>query len=107
MPQDERDILEVLRAELDFIEKGGYGRSVRTPEKPTSIFQGSLTCLNFGYQEVEAERASEPPRIDRAVDSGCVAGHSASATTAGGSIWKRSNVPHPSRMPVTRSTRTR
>ena len=49
MPQDERDILEVLRAELDFIEKGGYGRSVRTPERPTSIFQGSLTCLNFGY----------------------------------------------------------
>ena len=44
---DERDTLEVLKAELDFIEKGGYGRSVRTPRQPTSIFQDSLSCLNF------------------------------------------------------------
>jgi hypothetical protein len=33
---------------LDFIEKGGYGRSVRTPQQPTSIFQDSLSCLNLG-----------------------------------------------------------
>jgi hypothetical protein len=49
MPQDERDKLEVLKAELDFIEKGGYGRSVRTPQTPTSVFRGSLSCLNYGY----------------------------------------------------------
>ena len=49
MPQDERDILETLRAELDHIEKGGYGRSVRAPQTPTSVFQDSLTCLNYGY----------------------------------------------------------
>ena len=49
MTQDDRDILEVLYEELDFIEKGGYGRSVRTPWKPTSIFQDSLSCLNYGY----------------------------------------------------------
>ena len=49
MKKDERDILEVLRAELDMIEKGGYGRSVRTPWKPTSVFQDSLTCINYGY----------------------------------------------------------
>ncbi len=48
MPIDDRDVLEVLRFELDFIESGGYGRSVRTPWLPTSIFQDSLTCLNFG-----------------------------------------------------------
>ena len=47
MTNDDRDTLEVLKAELDFIEKGGYGRSVRTPRQPTSIFQDSLTCLNF------------------------------------------------------------
>jgi len=45
--KDNRDILNLLQDELDFIEKGGYGRSVRTPWKPTSIFQDSLTCLNF------------------------------------------------------------
>jgi len=49
MSHDRRDALEVLRAELDFIEKGGYGRSVRTPWLPTSVFQDSLTCINFGY----------------------------------------------------------
>jgi hypothetical protein len=49
MPCDDRDVLEVLIEELDFIEKGGYGRSVKTPWQPTSIFQDSLSCLNFGY----------------------------------------------------------
>jgi hypothetical protein len=46
--KDDRDVLETLKFELDFIEKGGYGRSVRTPWQPTSTFQDSLTCLNFG-----------------------------------------------------------
>ena len=49
MAKDDRDILELFKEELDFIEKGGYGRSVRTPWKPTSVFQDSLTCLNYGY----------------------------------------------------------
>lgn len=49
MSTDERDPLELLKAELSFIENGGYGRSVRTPWKPTSVFQDSLSCLNFGY----------------------------------------------------------
>ena len=49
MANDDRDILEVLKEKLDFIEKGGYGRSVRTPWKPKSVFQDSLTCINYGY----------------------------------------------------------
>lgn len=49
MATDDRDILETLQEELDFIEKGGYGRSVRTPWLPKSIFQDSLSCLNYGY----------------------------------------------------------
>jgi len=48
MIQDERDTIEVLKAELDFVEKGGYGRSVKTPWQPTSSFQDSLSCLNMG-----------------------------------------------------------
>ena len=39
MAKDERDILELLKAELDFVHQGGYGRSVRTPWQPKSIFQ--------------------------------------------------------------------
>jgi hypothetical protein len=49
MAKDDRDIIELLKDELDFIEKGGYGRSVRTPWKPKSAFQDSLTCINYGY----------------------------------------------------------
>jgi hypothetical protein len=49
MAKDDRDILELLKDELVFIEKGGYGRSVRTPWNPTSVFQDSLTCINYGY----------------------------------------------------------
>jgi hypothetical protein len=47
MANDDRDILELLKEELDFIEKGGYGRSVRTPWQAKSAFQDSLTCINY------------------------------------------------------------
>jgi hypothetical protein len=49
MTKDDRDLLELLKQELSFIEEGGYGRSVRTPWLPKSIFQDSLSCLNYGY----------------------------------------------------------
>src|SRR5438034_9298664 len=49
MAKDDRDMLELLRQELSFIEEGGYGRSVRAPWLPKSIFQDSLSCLNYGY----------------------------------------------------------
>ena len=47
MTNDHRDILELLNEELDFIDKGGYGRSVRTPWQAKSLFQDSLTCINY------------------------------------------------------------
>lgn len=49
MAKDDRDLLELLKDELAFIQQGGYGRSVRTPWLPKSIFQDSLSCLNYGY----------------------------------------------------------
>jgi hypothetical protein len=51
MAKDDRDIVELLKTELDFIEKGGYGRSVRTPWRPTSSFRDSLTCVNYALPE--------------------------------------------------------
>lgn len=51
MAKDDRDILSVLKFELEFLENGGYCRSLRTPWKDTSIFQDSLTCINFGDPE--------------------------------------------------------
>ena len=63
MANDDRDILELLTDELSFIEKGGYGRSVRTPWKPKSAFQDSLTCINYGYP-YRAHPCSECHLID-------------------------------------------
>jgi hypothetical protein len=48
MAKDDRDLIEVLKFELKFLESGGYERSVRTAWKGTSIFQDSITCINFG-----------------------------------------------------------
>ncbi|PYP90295.1 MAG: hypothetical protein DMF61_00885 [Blastocatellia bacterium AA13] len=48
MNTDSRDILDVLKSELQFLERGGYGRSVRTPWQPTSVFLDSLSCINYG-----------------------------------------------------------
>lgn len=50
MTSDQQDILEILKSELEFIEKGGY----RVPEKEqaepvSTMFADSATCLNYGY----------------------------------------------------------
>ena len=63
MARDERDILELLKTELDFIEKGGYGRSVRTPWKSNSSFRDSLTCVNYALP-AKAHPCSECHLID-------------------------------------------
>lgn len=50
MNGEDRDILDILTNELNFVEKGGYGRSVKTPQIPASVFQDSPTCLCFPYR---------------------------------------------------------
>lgn len=47
MAKDNRDPLEVLKFELEFLEAGGYGRSPRTPRNPTLVFEDSLSCMNY------------------------------------------------------------
>ncbi|HJZ78982.1 MAG TPA: hypothetical protein VKD91_01510 [Pyrinomonadaceae bacterium] len=59
----DRDILELLKSELSFIEEGGYGRSVRTPWQTKSVFQDSLSCLNYGYP-YRAHPCAECPLLD-------------------------------------------
>lgn len=63
MTEDDRDILDILNGELDFIEKGGYGRSVRTPWQPKSTFQDALTCINYADPK-RAHPCSECHLID-------------------------------------------
>ena len=63
MLKDERDMLDMLRAELDFIEKGGYGRDVRTPWRERSVFRDSLSCVNYALPE-KAHACEECHLID-------------------------------------------
>ena len=46
--KDERDLLDLLKFELKFLEDGGYGRSPHTPWRRPLVFEDSLTCPNFG-----------------------------------------------------------
>lgn len=47
MPADQRDLLDVLKFELEFLEKGGYGRSPREPWRAQLVFEDSPTCMNY------------------------------------------------------------
>ena len=44
---DKRDILQVLRAELAFVDSGGYRKTQRFPWRPNFVFEDSPTCFNF------------------------------------------------------------
>lgn len=46
--QDERKVLDVLRAELAFLQGGGYSSRARFPWRPNFVFEDSPTCLKFG-----------------------------------------------------------
>jgi hypothetical protein len=47
MSHKNRDILEILRLELKFLEDDGYGRSPHAPWRAPYIFEDSPSCLNF------------------------------------------------------------
>jgi len=51
MQKDERDLLEVLKFELNFLEKGGYNPSPREPRKMSFIFEDSPTCMNYDSKD--------------------------------------------------------
>jgi len=47
MDKDERDLLDVLKFELEFVEKGGYGRSPRQSWRFQYVFEDSPACMNY------------------------------------------------------------
>ncbi|MFY9790023.1 MAG: hypothetical protein WA474_15110 [Candidatus Sulfotelmatobacter sp.] len=53
MPTDKRNLLEVLKFELEFLEQGGYGRLPREAWRPRFIFEDSPTCMNFNSKDKE------------------------------------------------------
>ncbi len=49
MQRDERDLLDVLKDELKFMESGGYARSPGTSWRPVFIFEDSPACMNHDH----------------------------------------------------------
>ena len=48
---NKKEVLDALKLERSILEGGGYGRSVRTPWRETTLFRDSITCLNVGEKE--------------------------------------------------------
>jgi len=46
-----KDVIDALKLEMSILEGGGYGRSVKTPRRETTLFRDSITCLNVGEKE--------------------------------------------------------
>lgn len=53
MPKDNRNVLDVLKFELEFLEQGGYGRLPREAWRARFIFEDSPTCMNFSSKDRE------------------------------------------------------
>lgn len=50
MQRDERDLLEVLKSELEFLNSGGYARVPGSGWRPVYIFEDSPACMNHDYE---------------------------------------------------------
>jgi hypothetical protein len=53
MARDKRNLLDVLKFELEFLEQGGYGRLPRESRRPRLVFEDSPTCTNFDSTDRE------------------------------------------------------
>jgi hypothetical protein len=58
-----RKLIEVLKAELTFLEEGGYRARRRYPWRPNFVFEDSPTCINFKSLD-ERRPCTECPLID-------------------------------------------
>ena len=47
MTNDDRELLPVLKAELTFLEQGGYHNAQNAQWRTKFLFEDSPTCLNF------------------------------------------------------------
>jgi len=61
--KDRNRVMAILKAELAFLEQGGYRRGPRYPWRPNFVFEDSPTCLNYQDKE-ERQPCAECPLID-------------------------------------------
>lgn len=58
--QETKRLLAILKAELTFLEHGGYRRGPRYPWRPNFAFEDSPTCLNY-QDKYERKPCTECP----------------------------------------------
>jgi hypothetical protein len=51
MPKDNRNTIEVLKAELEFVKKGGYETFARDPWRAKLALEDSPTCMNCDHKK--------------------------------------------------------
>jgi hypothetical protein len=56
--KNRQQLAAILKAELAFLERGGYRRGSRHPWRPNFVFEDSPTCINFQDKE-ERQPCSE------------------------------------------------
>jgi hypothetical protein len=61
--QDQSRVSATLKAELAFLQQGGYRRGPRYPWRPNFVFEDSPTCLNF-QDKLEQQPCTACPLID-------------------------------------------
>ena len=49
--QDRQKLTQILKAELAFLEGGGYRKRPRYPWRPNFVFEDSPTCINYRGKE--------------------------------------------------------
>jgi len=49
--KDRNRVMAILKAELAFLQQGGYRRAPRYPWRPNFVFEDSPTCLNYQDKE--------------------------------------------------------
>ena len=62
--EDRGKLAQILRAELAFLEQGGYRRGARYPWRPNFVFEDSPTCINYPPEKAERQPCAECPLIE-------------------------------------------
>ena len=55
MSKDEPNLVDVLRAELKFLQQGSYRHPRKNGWRPQLVFEDSPTCLNYNAPEKRAD----------------------------------------------------
>lgn len=61
--ENRQKLTQILRAELAFLEGGGYRRRPRYPWRPNFVFEDSPTCINYKGKE-ERKSCHECPLME-------------------------------------------